>query len=297
MTDLPNEGSSVILRLKTWAGEIEEQGIILPSSSENHVTMKLLNGYNISHPASAVISCTVLDKPPTTTEDKPSEGKVNSQNSELPLVKIIHTGGTIASKVDYATGAVVARFEPDELLASVPEIAKVAQIETIKLGNMWSDDIRPQHWNAMIEACSNAFKEGAVGVVITHGTDTLAVSASAISYGWSGNGGRPPGRIVLTGSQRSSDRGSSDAGENLLASVYWAANGPSPNGGLGDSAVVMMHANSDDGTIAVIPGCSARKLHSTRRDAFQAVNSETLANVFVSRDGINHELQTNYRGP
>ena len=120
-----------------------------------------------------------------------------SQDESLPLVHLIHTGGTIASKVDYKTGAVSARFEPDELLDAVPELRSIARIHAVKLGNMWSDDIRPRHWNRMLEATREAFSEGAVGVVITHGTDTLHFTAAAISYGWAGQGGRPPGSCLL----------------------------------------------------------------------------------------------------
>ncbi len=293
MTGLPEEGSLVRLKLRTWAGEIEEQGILLPPAAPGHLTMKLLNGYNISHPESSLISFELIsESTPPDSEDEATDS--DSQDSNLPLVRILHTGGTIASKVDYATGAVVARFEPEELLAAIPELAAVARIEAVKLGNMWSDDIRPQHWNAMLVASAEAFADGAAGVVVTHGTDTLAVSATALAFGWAGEGGCPPGRIVFTGSQRSSDRGSSDAGENLIAAVHWAAHGPAPNGGLGDATVVMLHAGADDGTVAVLPGCSARKLHSSRRDAFKSVNAGVLAHVQVSREGINHTLMPEY---
>ncbi len=293
MTGLPEQGSLVRLKLRTWAGEIEEQGILLPPAAPGHLTMKLVNGYNISHPESSLISFELIsESTPPDSEDEATDS--DSQDSNLPLVRILHTGGTIASKVDYATGAVVARFEPEELLAAIPELAAVARIEAVKLGNMWSDDIRPQHWNAMLAASAEAFADGAAGVVVTHGTDTLAVSATALAFGWAGEGGCPPGRIVFTGSQRSSDRGSSDAGENLIAAVHWAAHGPAPNGGLGDATVVMLHAGADDGTVAVLPGCSARKLHSSRRDAFKSVNAGVLAQVQVSREGINHTLMPEY---
>ena len=294
MTGRPQEGALVRMRLRTWAGEIEEQGIILPPAAPGHLTMKLVNGYNISHPESSLISFESVAEA-TLPEHEDEVTNSDSQDSNLPLVRILHTGGTIASKVDYATGAVVARFEPEELLAAVPELATIARIEAVKLGNMWSDDIRPQHWNAMLAASTEAFADGAVGVVVTHGTDTLAVSATALAFGWAGNGGCPPGRIVFTGSQRSSDRGSSDAGENLIAAVHWAAHGPAPNGGLGDATVVMLHAGADDGSIAVLGGCSARKLHSSRRDAFKSVNTDVLAHVQVSREGVSHTLMPEYQ--
>ena len=132
----------------------------------------------------------------------------------------------------------------------------------------------------MLKATEEAFAEGAVGCVITHGTDTLHLSAAAISYGWSGQGGRPPGRIVLTGSQRSPDRGSSDATENLIASVQWAAHGPVPSG-YRDSSVVIVHASSSDGSCAILPGCACRKYHSSRRDAFKPINQDVLGHVFI----------------
>ena len=158
----------------------------------------------------------------------------------------MHTGGTIASKVDYATGAVVARFEPEELVASLPELATIAQIEAVKLGNMFSDDIRPQHWNAIVQASKQAFDDGCVGVVVTHGTDTLHISSAAVGMAWAGRGGTPPGPIAFVGSQRSSDRGSSDAAENLLCAVHWAANGPKPTGTIGDATVYTVAFENGD---------------------------------------------------
>ena len=169
-------------------------------------------------------------------------------------------------------------------LQAVPELRSIARIRAVKLGNMWSDDIRPRHWNRLLKATEEAFAEGAVGVVITHGTDTLHLSAAAMSYGWSGSGGRPPGRIVLTGSQRSPDRGSSDAPENLISAVYWAANGPEPTG-YRDSSVVVTHATSSDGRCTVLPGCACRKYHSSRRDAFKSINQDPIAHVEFGTEG------------
>lgn len=296
MAAIPEVGTWVKVNLRTWAGEIEHSGIITPAVSPGHISLKLANGYNLSHPENSILSLSIISTPNTSPQGKISspDTDVDNGSSDLPLVRILHTGGTIASKVDYATGAVVASFEPEELIAAVPELADIARIEAIKLGNMWSDDMRPQHWNSLLAASAEAFADGAVGVVVTSGTDTLAITAAALAFGWAGEGGVAPGRIVVTGSQRSSDRGSSDAGENLIAAVYWAANGPSPNGGLGDSTVVMLHANSDDGEIAVLPGCSTRKLHSTRRDAFKPINAEVLATVHIGREGPTHTLSPVY---
>ena len=279
MGEWPEAGTPVKVAVKTWSGVVEHEGLALPAAGRKLVTLKLTNGYNVSYPESYVESVEILDEVKISEEEPPTPIE---QDENLPLVHLIHTGGTIASKVDYATGAVTARFEPDELLQSVPELRSVARLRVVKLGNMFSDDIRPRHWNRMLKATEEAFAEGAVGVVITHGTDTLHISAAAMGYGWAGNGGRPPGRIALTGSQRSPDRGSSDAAENIVAAVHWAAHGPEPTG-YRDASVVVMHSESSDGRCAVLPGIACRKYHSSRRDAFKPINQGPLA--WIKNDG------------
>ena len=285
MGEWPEAGTPVKVAVKTWSGVVEHEGLALPAAGPKLITLKLANGYNVSYPESYVESVEILDEVEISEEEAPTPIE---QDGNLPLVHLIHTGGTIASKVDYATGAVTARFEPDELLQSVPELRSVARLRVVKLGNMFSDDIRPRHWNRMLKATEEAFAEGAVGVVITHGTDTLHLSASAMGYGWAGNGGRPPGRIVLTGSQRSPDRGSSDAAENLVAAVHWAAHGPEPTG-YRDASVVVMHSESSDGKCAVLPGIACRKYHSSRRDAFKAINQGPLA--WINNDGTGPSIE------
>ena len=285
MVEIPTIGKRVRMLVAGPAGSTSHEGVVLPGAAQDHITVKLVNGYNVSYPIDMVESIDEISD----TVTKSVETNSVKQNQDLPKVTIIHTGGTIASKVDYATGAVIARFEPEELLSSVPEILEIANIDAVKLGNMWSDDIRPQHWNKMIEACQSAFNSGSVGVVITHGTDTLHISAAALSFAFAGEGGRPAGRIVFTGSQRSSDRASSDATENLLSAVYWAANGPDVTGE-GDAAVTVMHAGSGDGICAVSPGVSVRKMHSTRRNAFQMINGERIGEITISRSGLSHTV-------
>jgi len=277
MVDMPELGLKARIEVKSHNGIVEFEGIVIHPASKNHLTIKLVNGYNASYPIDDVLSIETLisDK---VSENIIIESKVEP-NSQLPRIRILHTGGTIASKVDYETGAVVARFEPHELLASVPELEQIANIETEKLGNMFSDDIRCQHWNKMIDASKRAFDDGCKGVVITHGTDTLHLTSAALNFAWSGKGQVSPGPIALVGSQRSSDRGSSDAAENLIAAVFWAANAPKPCGEAGDSAVLVMHSTSDDGICSIHPGTGVRKLHSTRRDAFKPVNSQPLGVV------------------
>ena len=143
---LPQVGSKVRLNASTWNGPTVVEGVLLSPSAEGCITVKLLNGYNVTHRLENVTELEVVAGPDA--ESAGDEGGV-VEDAGLPVVFILHTGGTIASKVDYSTGAVTARFEPEELLAAVPALARHARIRTRKLGNMWSDDIRPRHWNRM----------------------------------------------------------------------------------------------------------------------------------------------------
>ena len=285
--EVPEQGARIRMVVETLGGQTSHEGVVLPAAASGHLTIKLDNGYNVSHATSSIISVEQLRTSVSSVAQTP---ETTGFDDSLPLVKIIHTGGTIASKVDYSTGAVVARFEPEEMLAAIPELSAIARIEAMKVGNMWSDDMRPQHWNLLSQAINEAFGEGAAGVVVTQGTDTMHMTSCALSFAWAGAGGRPPGRIVVTGSQRSSDRGSSDATENLMCAIHWAAHGPSPDGGVGDAAVIVMHAGSDDGRCVVLPGCAVRKSHSSRRDAFRCVNSRPIAFIDVNREQVEHNL-------
>ncbi|MGB0489659.1 MAG: Glu-tRNA(Gln) amidotransferase subunit GatD [Candidatus Poseidoniaceae archaeon] len=289
-----NQGDRVRVELETEGGPTVLEGRVLPAAAAKHLTLKLVNGYNVSHRLDRITNLEVLEA--STPHASAQTSSSGDDEDDLPHVHVIHTGGTIASKVDYATGAVTASFEPEELRANVPELAGLAKLTTTKLGNMFSDDVRPQHWNKMAASCAEAFASGARGVVITHGTDTLHHSAAALAFAFAGQGTRPAGPIVFVGSQRSSDRGSSDAAENLIAAVHWAAHGPRPTGSLGDATVIVMHASSDDGTCAVLPGVAARKMHSTRRDAFRALNGAPIAHVDVGHDGCQHRLSEAYEG-
>ena len=168
MVDIPNIGHKVQIEVNGHNGKTSHEGIILHPASKGHLTLKLANGYNASYPVEDIESLTVLGK--IVEEEAPDYSQMEF-NEGLPRVRIIHTGGTIASKVDYKTGAVIAKFEPEELVSTIPELAEIANIDAVKLGNMFSDDIRPQHWNKMIDATEQAFREGCHGVVITHGTD------------------------------------------------------------------------------------------------------------------------------
>ena len=286
MVEAPEVGSRVRAIIATHNGTVEHAGLVLPPTAPKHLTMKLDNGYNVSYPHEALESWEPLPAQPPTAAP---ELATPSADETLPRVRLIHTGGTIASKVDYATGAVEAKFEPEEMLDAIPELAAIAHLDSVKIGNMFSDDIRPNHWNIIAKATAQAFADGCRGVVIAHGTDTLHITSAALSFAFAGKGTRPAGPIAMVGSQRSSDRGSSDATENLIAAVHWAATAPQPVGDAGDSVVVVMHETSNDGVMAVHSGVAVRKMHSSRRDAFQAINAQPLASLILTDDGMKTE--------
>ncbi len=290
MAQVPDVGSHVRLKLTTHDGDTTIEGVVLPPAVAEHMTVKLANGYNISHPLSSIDILSA--EQPASTESIESDSP--SINPDLPTVRIVHTGGTIASKVDYTTGAVTAQFEPSELVEHVPELLNIANLDVHKIGNMFSEDIRPNHWNQIIDASERAFADGCVGVVVTHGTDTLHITASAVAFAWCGKGGNPPGRIAFVGSQRSSDRASSDAAQNLISAVKWAAEGPQPTGELSDAVVVSMHTTSDDGVCSIHAATGVRKLHSSRRDAFRPVNTMPLATVHIDNSDVTLNLGHHY---
>ena len=193
MVDIPDVGHTVKIEVQGHNGNTSHEGIILHPAAKDHITVKLPNGYNASYPVEAIISVEVTGK---VAEVDGSEINEVTMNQSLPRVRIIHTGGTIASKVDYKTGAVIAKFEPAEIVAPIPELASIANIDAEMMGNMFSDDIRPQHWNEIARATQRAFDDGCYGVVITHGTDTLHISSAAMCFAWSGKGERPPDQLL-----------------------------------------------------------------------------------------------------
>ena len=148
MVEMPTLGKRVKIIAQSPSGSTSHQGVVLPGAAPDHLTIKLANGYNISYPLSSVDSIEEIGDSTT-----PEKSNVQSTRIRIyPSNNHPHWWNN-RIKVDYTTGAVIARFEPEELLASVPEILEIANIDAVKLGNMWSDDIRPTHWNKMIDAC------------------------------------------------------------------------------------------------------------------------------------------------
>ncbi|MEM0154889.1 MAG: Glu-tRNA(Gln) amidotransferase subunit GatD, partial [Methanothrix sp.] len=196
------------------------------------------------------------------------------QKKSLPKVTLIYTGGTIGSKLDYKTGGVYMLLKPEELLYEVPELASIAELKVDPLFSISSEDMSYIEWQKIAQRVYEAKKEGSRGVVVTIGTDTMHYASAALSFML--NGISIP--VVLTGAQRSSDRGSSDAFMNLFCSVVIAAR--SEIKGVG----ICMHKTSSDSECGFIRGTRARKMHTSRRDAFRPINEGYIATVSYSGD-------------
>ena len=175
---------------------------------------------------------------------------------------MIATGGTIASK---NTGEGLApALTSEELLSCVPEIAQFCTVETVQPFNLDSTDVYYPHWlkiASIIEENYRAFD----GFVVTHGTDTMAYTAAALSYLIEGS--RKP--VVLTGSQKSAYLRDTDARRNLFDAFRFC----SDDGAFGVRIVF-------DGN--VILGTRAKKTRTRSYNAFSSVDFPAVA---VMRDG------------
>src|SRR3989344_5111057 len=165
-------------RVKITAKKGSEEGILMPSSDKNTLLLKLDSGYNVGFDKKEVSKITVLAK---ATAKKKVVAKI-TQNPNLPTIAILHTGGTIASKVDYRTGGVASEFSPEELLLLFPELKDIANLESELISQMWSDDLRFTHFSLIAKAIERQIKKGVKGIIIGIGTDNLAVASAALSF-------------------------------------------------------------------------------------------------------------------
>ncbi len=222
--------------------------------------VKLDNGYNIGVSPGAIH---LLERP----APQPAATPTVVQNPALPDLAIISTGGTIASRVDYRTGAVTSQFSASDILRAIPELGDIARYRSRQLASILSENMRPSIWQDLARSIHAEIESGASGVIVTHGTDTMAYSAAAVSFMV-----KSPVPIVFVGSQRSADRPSSDNAMNALCSAAVAT------GDLGEVAVVMHDTTSDD-RCAVHRATKVRKMHTSRRDAFASIGMPPIGYV------------------
>jgi glutamyl-tRNA(Gln) amidotransferase subunit D len=266
---LENIGAEVGDLIRITKGNQVYEGILIPRSEygdDKHIVIKLKSGYNIGvriTPDAKVERVGRGEKPAFVAPPLPE------QNPALPKVAIISTGGTIASRVDYRTGAVRPALTASDLYSVVPELANIARIDAQILFSLYSENITPAHWTEMAKAVAEKIAEGVDGIVIAHGTDTMGYSAAALSFALQ----NLPVPVIFVGSQRSADRPSSDAATNLTGAVLAAAKAPFAE------VALAMHETISDKAIIIHRGTRVRKCHTSRRDTFKSVNAQPLAKV------------------
>ncbi len=258
------------------------KGIILPRSETadaRHIVLKLRNGYNIGIAVETIRQIKEVGR-------KEAHYKIPEQDfpydPSKPNVKLLGTGGTIASRLDYRTGAVIPAFSPGELYGSVPELADYCNLETEKLYGVFSENMGPEQWLGTAEAIGREIRNGVHGIVIGHGTDTMHHTAAVLSFMVQNS----PVPIVMVGSQRSSDRPSSDAALNLIHAVKTAAESD-----IAETMVCMFGPTSDQYGL-LHRGTRVRKMHSSYRSTFRTIGDIPLA--MVDREKIT-PLRSDYK--
>jgi len=205
-------GDIVIIETK----EQTEKGILMPSFDPDIVFIKLDSGYNIGFDKTKIKSIKTIGK--SEPVEFPSSAK--KQDEKLPGISMIATGGTISSRVDYKTGGVSWLMKPEQLFFLAPKLLDIVKINKIERPfAIASENMSGRHWIELAKKTAELLnKKENQGVIITHGTDTLHYTAAALSFMLK-NLNKP---VVLTYSQKSTDRGSTDTVLNLTCSAYAA---------------------------------------------------------------------------
>ena len=245
-------------------------GILMPRPElldENFIVLKLDSGYNIGIDKKKIEKIKVIE---VYKAKKAVKEKVKF-NKNLPTVAVLSTGGTISSRIDYRTGGVYADYTAEDFVEMMPELKNIANIKAKKIMSVMSEDLMPADWKQMAHEIAKELNDNNVsGVVITHGTDTLHYTAAALSF-LLRNLNKP---VVITGAQRSIDRGSSDAFMNLVCSITTAAKMNMAE------VITCLHGSLSDDYCVLNRGTKVRKMHTSRRDAFRPINELPIAKVY-----------------
>lgn len=241
----------------------EQTATIMPRyehSDDTHLVVKFKNGYNVGLGLDKIKKIEYLSG----VESSQESGKSIPYNPTLPKILLLSTGGTIASRIDYRTGSVTPALSAQELNASVPELAEIANIDAEVLFSEYSENITPDHWIKIAQRLDLLAKSDYAGILVAHGTDTMQYTAAFLSFALAGF----PKPIVLVGSQRSSDRPSSDAALNLIGATKFIIKCKT------NGVFVAMHNSGNDDDTACHLGTRVRKNHTSKRDAFETVGAK-----------------------
>jgi len=268
------------------------EGILMPktdSGDPDCLVLKMDNGYNIGihFDSKTKITRSEHKSPRAVREEEEFElGKVKKSLLKLkfdekkPPVSLVATGGTIGSRIDYETGGVTGLMDPKEFLHNVPELGEIINLKTVSPFTKMSEDLDSADWQVIAKACAKEINSGR-NVIVAHGTDTLHYTSAALSFMLK----KLTKPVVVVGAQRSSDRGSSDAGMNLICAAYAAT-------GKIAGVNACMHGSMSDDYCLLIRGTRVRKMHTSRRDAFRPINDLPLARIYP--DGKTDVLDKNH---
>lgn len=246
-------------------------------SDDSHIVVKFKSGYNVGLHLDKIKKIEFISGPASAQEND----NTIKYNSALPKILLLSTGGTIASRIDYRTGSVTPALTAKELNASVPELTEIANIDAEVLFSEYSENITPDHWLKIAQKLDSLVKSDHKGILVAHGTDTMQYTAAFLSFALAGF----PKPIVLVGSQRSSDRPSSDAALNLIGATKFIVKS-NVNG-----IFVAMHNSENDDDIACHLGTRVRKNHTSKRNAFETIGASP---AFVVSQNT---LIENFAGP
>ena len=261
--------------------DTEQTATIMPRyehSDDSHIVVKFKSGYNVGLNINEIKKIQFISD---MTSER-AENNTIKHNSKLPKILLLSTGGTIASRIDYRTGSVTPALTAQELNASVPELSEVANIDAEVLFSEYSENITPEHWLGIAKKIDSLAKSEYTGIIVAHGTDTMQYTSAFLSFSLSGF----PKPIVLVGSQRSSDRPSSDAALNLIGAAKFIVKS-NING-----IFVAMHNSENDDNVACHLGTRVRKNHTSKRDAFETVGDKPA--FIVSNDKIIQNFTDHY---
>ena len=251
-------------------------------SGKDIIVLKLDNGYNIGIRKRKDVKIDVIgEREISISEYKNTTREIKKRAG----ISILNCGGTIGSRIEYLTGAVFPYVTAQELIRQFPEIKGITNIKTENVFSVLSEDITPKHWSVIAEKVYEHIKDGAKGIVVTHGTDTMHYTSAALSFMLR----KLPVPVIITGAQRSSDRGSSDAKMNLLSSLIAA------NSDIAEVAVCM-HASINDDKCYVHRGTKVRKMHTSRRNAFKSININPIAEIMYKNLSFKKLSNYNQKG-
>jgi glutamyl-tRNA(Gln) amidotransferase subunit D len=269
----------------TTADGTRWRGAVVPRhemSGDRILQLKLPTGYNVGIRVGAADTVVIIEPAPANGNGGETSQRPRDSSTTAPWIALLTTGGTIASRVDYRTGGVRPVKNESEILGFYPDLERDGPVRVVPVFDRLSEEIGPPDWEEMARRAVEVFREGAIGVVVAHGTDTLAYTSAALSFLVEDL----TGPIVVVGAQRSPDRPSSDGFTNLAAAVRLARHPELAE------VVVVMHEGLSDDRFAVHRGTRVRKMHSSRRDAFRSRNGPPIGWI----DGATVHLVHPFRG-